>query len=178
MQAADLSSVREPTVRLFTALWPGPATREALALWQQGWIWPAGAARVPPARLHVTLHFLGNVAAQSVPPLIEALRLPFRPFELDFGHGEVWPDGIAVLRPRATPRPLAALHEAMADALAACGMPMQPRAYLPHVTLARHAQGATPPAEGPFLRWRVEDGYVLVRSLPQGAGYEALHRWA
>ncbi len=172
-----MPSVRAPAVRLFTALWPGPATREALASRQKAWAWPAGAALVPPERLHVTLHFLGNVAPRSVPPLIAALSLPFRPFELDFGHGEVWPHGIAVLRPRATPRPLAVLHAAMADALAAFGLPMQPRAYLPHVTLARHAQGATPPAEGPVLRWHVEDGYVLVRSLPQGAGYEVLQRW-
>ena len=106
----------DPTapMRLFVALWPDPVTRAAIAQWQRAWDWPPRAAPVKAERLHLTLHFLGDVPAGRLGEIAAGLRSPFEPFELEFGHGEVWPNGIAVLEPADTPPPTrtAARHAA------------------------------------------------------------------
>lgn len=166
-----------PAVRLFTALWPDTRLRTAVATWQDEWQWPRQAARVKAERLHLTLHFLGDVPARRVAEIAGGLRVPAEPFELALGQGEVWPNGVAVLRPFAIPPALTRLHEALAVALAGLQVPLDARPYKPHVTLARRAHAALPPARGLQLAWPVLDGYVLVRSLPAGGGYEIIERF-
>ena len=164
-------------MRLFVALWPDPRTRAAISEWQQAWDWPSRAAPVKSERLHLTLHFLGDVPAQRLPEIAAGLRGPFEPFDLQLGHGEVWPNGVAVLEPADTPQQLQGLHAALRDAVIALGLAVDARPFRPHVTLARRAHGATPPLRQPRLRWRADEGYVLVRSLPGGAGYQVVERF-
>jgi 2'-5' RNA ligase len=164
-------------LRLFVALWPDAATREALAAWQQAWTWPPRAAPVKADRLHLTLHFLGDVPAQQLPDLIGGLNVPFEPFELPFGHGEVWPNGVAVLRPAQTPPALAQLHARLGAALLKLELPAETRPFRAHVTLARRAWHATAPERAMSLSWQADAGYVLVRSQPGGAGYQTLARF-
>ena len=167
-----------PAWRLFVAAWPDAAARDAIAGCQQAWAWPPGAALVPPDRLHLTLHFLGNVAPAQLPALAAGLRVPFEPFDLHFGMAEAWRGGIAVLRPSSTPSALLRLHARLAAALAALQRPVEPRPYKAHVTLARRAVGATSPPTEPKFNWRADAGYVLVRSLPNGGGYQLLERFS
>jgi RNA 2',3'-cyclic 3'-phosphodiesterase len=164
-------------LRLFTALWPDATTASAIADWQAAWQWPAQASRTRPERLHVTLHFLGNVAPGRVAELVDGLRVPFESFSLELGGGEVWPNGVAVLLPREQPAALTRLHVQLGKAVRQLQLPVDERPYRPHVTLARRARGAMPPPREANLRWRVDCGYVLARSLPGGAGYEVLHRF-
>jgi RNA 2',3'-cyclic 3'-phosphodiesterase len=171
---ADAS--RSPPARLFLALWPDEATRLEIASWQRAWRWPPAAKLVPPERLHLTLHFIGNVPAARRAELASGLLVPCERIDLAFGAGEVWPGGIAVLRPERLPEALAALHARLAEALAALRLPVEERAYRAHVTLARKATGAQPPADA-ALHWRADSGYVLVQSLANGGGYEVLERF-
>jgi len=164
-------------LRLFLALWPDAATRAGLAAWQHCWAWPPRAAPVKPERLHLTLHFLGDVPAVRLPALLAGLELPFEAFALPFGCAELWPGGIAVLRPHHTPPALLRLHAALGDALRRLDLPVESRPLRAHVTLARRAAGATRPDHGPELDWPVATGFVLVRSLPGGAGYRLLRRF-
>jgi 2'-5' RNA ligase len=164
-------------LRLFLALWPDAATRTGLAAWQHGWAWPPRAAQVRPERLHMTLHFLGDVAAERLPALIRGVDTRTDRFDLQFGRAELWPGGIAVLRPRQTPPALVRLHAELGDALRTLELPVEARPFRAHVTLARRAAGATPPAHGPELDWPVDAGFALVRSLPGGAGYQVLQRF-
>jgi RNA 2',3'-cyclic 3'-phosphodiesterase len=168
---------RPATVRLFLALWPEPTTRAAIAEWQRSWQWPPEAALVAPERLHLTLHFLGNVPAQQLPQLAAGLQVGFEALALPLERSEVWPHGVAVLRPEHTPTALKRLHAALGDALTGLGLPAEDRPFRAHVTLARRASGAVPPASGPGLCWEARQGFVLVRSLPAGAGYEVLERF-
>lgn len=167
-----------PSWRLFLAVWPDAAVREALAGWQRAWTLPPGAALVPSERLHLTLHFLGNVPVGELAALTAGLRVPFEPFELAFGHAELWPGGTAVLRPEATPPALLGLHGRLAAALAGLDQPLESRRFKAHVTLARRAIGATPPSGQPRFTWRADGGFVLVRSLPDRGGYEVLARFS
>lgn len=138
---------------------------------------PPGAALVKLDRLHLTLHFLGDVPAHRVPALATALRVPFEPLDLDLGYGEVWPNGVAVLRPEREPSALGCLQGALGHSLAALALPVDSRPFRAHVTLARRAQGAKAPRQGPGQCWHVREGYVLVRSLPGGAGYQVIERF-
>ena len=150
-------------MRLFLALWPDDAVRARLAAAQADWGWAPRAARVPPERLHLTLHFLGEVAEPDAAALRQRLPPLPRRFELCFDRPLLWPHGIAVLEAQTAPAALTELHVALGDTLLGLGLRTEQRAYRPHLTLARHAQGSVPPAEGTRIRWPV-DGYVLVRS--------------
>jgi len=148
--------------RLFIALWPGEPVRTVLAAAQQRWAWPPRAALVRPDKLHATLHFLGDVELDRIDALRAAIDVASPPFELQSRSQSVWRGGIAVLETDAPP-PLLALHAALGDALGGLGFTVEARPYRPHVTFARHAQGALPPLDLPALTWPVH-GHALVCS--------------
>lgn len=155
------------TARLFTALWPPATVREAVLAQCAHWHWPPGARRVAPDKLHLTLHFLGSVPAARLAELDRALAGPVEPFDLCFDGAAVWANGVALLVPSRLPPELVALHRRQATALRALGLAVEPRRWRPHLTLARDARGATPPAAAPAIAWPVQ-GAVLVQSLPDG----------
>ncbi len=175
-----MSSIsRSPTVRLFLALWPTPPVRRALQGLQARWRWPQDAAVVDPARLHITLHFLGQVPRERVDEFRAALAVPVESHVLTLAQGRatVWPGGIAVLELQAPPE-LQALHADLSRALQSLRWPVEERRFRPHVTFARRAQAARAQADAceELPDWRVDDGYVLVRSRPT-QGYEVLHAY-
>lgn len=159
------------SLRLFMALWPDGATRAALQEQAALWSWPAGARCTRPERLHLTLHFLGPVPPERVPALQERLRVPWSGCTLELDRPATWPGGIAVLEASRVPPPLAQLHAALAARLPALGLAVDPRPWRPHVTLARKAAGARPPAPSAPLQWRLAPPVLLVQSLPAGGGY-------
>lgn len=159
--------------RLFLALWPDPALRRDLAAWRDGWTWPKAASLVRTERLHLTLHFLGDVASGRVPDIVDALHVPFSPFTLHFGRNTLWPHGIAILEPEPVPPALPALHAALAQAMVPLALAPDARQYRPHVTLARRAVNARSDVDGPPIAWHV-DRYALVRS---DQGYTVLREY-
>jgi 2'-5' RNA ligase len=165
--------------RLFLALWPDDAARQGLADWRDRWAWPAGAAPTRTDNLHLTLHFLGAAAANRVEALRTALshQAAAAPFTLEFGRAELWPGGIAVVCPLATPAALAGLHAQLAQLLHGLELPVEERPFKPHVTVARKARQAVLPPGGPALSWHVVSGFALVQSTPAGQAYRVLHRF-
>jgi 2'-5' RNA ligase len=146
---------------------------------------------VAPERLHVTLRFIGDADEAQAAAIAAALAPPLRlpPFDATF-------DRIGVFPPTGPPRVLwvgvGAGHERLievergvSERLASCGIPPEPRAYSPHLTLARvrHPVGlrsrdlvADGPA-GPFGTARV-DAITLFQSRlsPAGPLYAPLQR--
>jgi 2'-5' RNA ligase len=161
--------------RLFVALWPEPAVRDAIVAWSERWRWNASAKRVRAEHLHLTLHFLGDVPRERLPELRRALDLPFAPFTIALERAALWASGTAVLEPVRTPLCLRQLHAALGEALQRLALPVETRAFRPHVTLARRAGPAKPPDSAAKSRWRV-DGYALVESRP-GKGYVVLQAY-
>lgn len=152
-----------PTVRLFVGLWPDEETRQALHDHQALWQWSRSAVPTRRARLHMTLHFLGDWPRELVPALVQGLAVPFEPFPLLLDDASVWRNGIARLGPSEPPAPLLELYQRLARALAQLGLvPMSGR-FAPHVTLARGAAHSVPPRKPPAIRWPV-GGYTLVES--------------
>lgn len=149
--------------RLFLALWPPASVRAALAAHARAWRWPAGAQRYAPADWHVTLHFLGAVPRSRLPELSAALAVPAAGFVLRFGVPALWPHGLAVLLPSELAPALLDLHAQLAQRLQQLGCRTEARPYTPHLTLARRAAQAQPPAAAPPWSWAVR-GYALAES--------------
>lgn len=122
--------------RLFTAIELPRAVTDALVALQP----PAGRGVKPVARerMHLTLHFMGEVEPDAVEHALAHVRA--ERFELTIGS-----PGMFSRRGRPAAlwagvehsEPLHALHAAIGDALAAAGVAPEQRPYRPHVTLAR-----------------------------------------
>lgn len=165
------------TLRLFLALWPAPDVALQLQDIANGWSWTPTARRTRPERLHITLHFIGEVPATPLAPLQRGLDVPWEGCELVLDRAQVWPGGIAVLEATYVPQPLLDLHAALGERLRDLALPVEARRYRPHVTFARKAQGARPPERLAPVRWTTGPQYVLVQSLPGGRGYVPLQRF-
>lgn len=147
---------------------------------------------LPPQQIHLTLHFLGSVPRQRLPALAEGLRVPFAPFDLALRRCERWPRGMLVALPDGLPPALAALHAALGVALQGLGLPVEQRAFRPHVTLARGyeaedtQQAPLPAPLASPVHWHVSR-YALVESHPVmapdaprkivGTRYQVLHSY-
>ncbi len=125
-------------MRLFLALALPDALRSALAALRSD---IPGARWVPAPNLHATLHFLGEVQAETAEALASEVHgLAFAPVPLA-------PAGLAAFpsprRPRVLVVKLAsnpsfeALHAATAAAIARRGFVPEARPFRPHVTVAR-----------------------------------------
>ena len=164
--------------RLFLALWPDPAIRHALRERRDAWHWPRGASPVQTDKLHMTLHFLGEVPSERVPALQAGFAVPFTPFTLSIGIPKLWHHGVAVLEPHEEPPALLELHANLSAALLALGLQPEERNYRPHVTLARRANNAVVPPQAEPIVWQV-DGYALVESKPgDGGAYTVLQHYS
>jgi len=173
------ASPRDPWKRCFIALAPDAVSRDALAAFDV----PPNARRVPYEQLHLTVAFIGALPALACETLARGLQdhaVPIPPAPVT--TIECWPG-------RTHPRLVVAVL-AMSDAfialdwrvrslMFAAGLPLDARAFRPHVTLARFARdtafatlaGDTPMP--PPLRFT---SLVLYSSTlaRQGARYDAL----
>lgn len=149
--------------RIFLALVADEPVQAQLDAHARRWTWPAGCVPCLPADWHITLHFIGAVGADQVERLAAGVAVPFQPFVLVLDRPLLWPHGLAILGAAVVPPPLRALYERLGDALRRLDVPVETRPYQPHVTLARHAGAAIPPAASAPVLWPVP-GYALVVS--------------
>jgi len=168
------------TSRVFFALWPDAAVRDALHGIAQDMHRACGGRVTPHANLHLTVVFLGSVEHAAIHRL-EAIAAQQRiaPLELEFGATGYWRHNrIVWASPRAVPRPLRDLVSGLEQSLAEEGYELDRREYAPHITLIRDAR---PPAELPSLAfaWPVRD-FALVESTrgARGQEYRVVARWA
>ena len=106
---------------------------------------------VGPEGMHLTLKFLGNVAAPAIPDIASAVSAsaePTTPFELGLGRVGAFPNlraprvvWVAVEGETTT---LAALQERVERALLPLGFEPEKRAFSAHLTLGRVRERASP----------------------------------
>lgn len=105
---------------------------------------------VDPRRVHLTLHFLGEVPAGVVPNLERVLREPLAvsPFTVEFGGVGAFPatGPLRVLWLGCTTggAELRALHRALGDRLAGLPLAIEAGLFTPHVTIGRFRQPGRP----------------------------------
>jgi 2'-5' RNA ligase len=173
--------VSEPGARrLFFALWPDAGLRaRAAAVLQRLTAADTGRPQRPD-QLHVTLAFLGAVAADRVPLALAAgAGLQVGSLELEFDRVEYWPGPrLLCLTASAPPPRLLDLVADLQRALRARGFELEPRAFRAHLTALRDARPRTDGPLAPPLHWPAA-GFALVESIVdrQGARYRPLARW-
>ncbi|HSI58332.1 MAG TPA: RNA 2',3'-cyclic phosphodiesterase [Ideonella sp.] len=166
-----------PTRRLFIGLFPSPAVQAAIVAHGERWYWPQGCRRTRPGRLHMTLHFLGNVSAPREAALRNALAdTPMHALTLVLSTPQAWNNHIAVLLPDESPA-LRALHATLAQPLARSGLQPSHHRWTPHVTLARDAPGAGPPDAPCSIPWAVHEVVLVWSHSVPAVRYEALARY-
>ena len=133
-----------PARRLFFALWPDETQRRALEHAAAKAVRHSGGRPVPVANLHVTLAFLGSVAAVRIPDLQriareQAARLAHdAPPTPTFARPAHWKEAQVLCALAAEQSPSArGLTVALQEAAAAIGLSPDRKPFQAHVTLAR-----------------------------------------
>lgn len=141
----------------------------------------------PPENLHITLHFLGDVALEQMQRLQDDLRrLKYPdPFSLALEHIGAFPSPKKprIIMAETSVHPfLFLLRRRIADAIVGNGIDIEGKQFRPHVTLGRvSAQSETFPekiSELQPLRFKVEE-FVLMESTltPDGSEYRVIERF-
>lgn len=169
-----------PRRRLFFALWPDRVLGDEIWDLTRDCVRESGGRPVTRENLHLTLAFLGNVDAATLPQLrAAAAELACSGFEFTLDEVSLWLRSRAlVLQPTVFPGALTELVESIWDAMAPFSLSHGPGTFRPHVTLARKAGPAPGDAPGVALTWRARE-FCLVSSItdPGGARYEPLARY-
>jgi RNA 2',3'-cyclic 3'-phosphodiesterase len=132
---------------LFVAIDLDQRAGEAIAALQRRMVAALVSGRSPtpvaPARMHVTLAFLGEIADCAAPPIVEALSAP-----IDVPRFAAELQGLGVFPPRGAPRILwlgvgegaariVEVQREVAGRLARIGVALEARPFHPHLTVAR-----------------------------------------
>jgi len=139
--------------------------------------------RAPAAEnLHLTLAFLGDVAATRIATLHAiglAVAAAAPPFTLTLDRaGAFRGSGIAWAGASATPRELGELVRQLCDALTAEGFAIEHRTFQPHVTLARRCRKPGRIQIASPIAWNVSRVALNAsETLPDGPRYRALADW-
>jgi 2'-5' RNA ligase len=160
---------------LFYALWPDVRVREHLARAAAALPLAGDARRIPSDNFHLTLAFIGEVAASQLPALQRIGGTQRAPeCAISFDEYEYWsePQVVAAVV-RECPAALSELSSALHRALSRSGGPLRA-----HVTLARKvAQAPVLQALSP-IQWNVRS-FSLVSSDTRGAHsvYTVVDTW-
>lgn len=166
--------------RLFFALWPDDALRDAMrATVERAAVFDGRGRRVAPEKYHLTLHFVGGWAAFPEDVAAAARRagaaVEAGAFHLVVDHaGGFARSRVGWLAPSGNSG-LDALWSSLGHALDAEGVEHRvAEIFSPHLTVLRDVRGRL--AETPVdpLSWPVED-FVLVHSL--AGRYDVIDRW-
>jgi 2'-5' RNA ligase len=164
--------------RLFFALWPDEAARQALGALSRDVALAAGGKPVPEEKIHLTLAFLGEVAAGREPEAKRAAQdMRCEAFTLGLDRvGSFRRARVAWAGTSMAPRPLLDLQAALAARLAEQGFELEEREFAPHLTLARKIARPVPAASIPAIAMQAR-ALALVRSEAGTGRYTTLESW-
>ncbi len=174
---------REKPLRLFFALWPDEDTGSALAALAREVAAAQGGKPPPPANMHLTLAFLGDVSHERVDalaPIGAAAAQAVPPFSLILDRvGGFRDKDIAWLGTATMPAALGELARQLRKGLAGDRFPVERRAFAAHVTLARNCRTALPRARRiEPVSWPVQALTLVVSQLAAGGSrYHTLTTW-
>lgn len=182
-----MNTAARPTRRLFFALWPDQATRQALVRATRKAVRRAGGRPVPPHNYHITLVFLGNQPGALFDEIVAAgRRVNAPPIELWLDTFHCWPrPRVFWFGPAKFPPALTRLSADLWTQMETLGLARDRRVLQPHVTLVRKVQrlpelAAPKPVQWPvgeFSLMESMDGdpgpeYCVVARFPQGSSHD------
>jgi 2'-5' RNA ligase len=169
-------------LRVFFALWPDAGARDALSALARDTAAQTGGRAPSAGNLHLTLAFLGDVAAAPIAALHAigpAVASAVHAFTLTLDRVGAFGDGgIAWAGTSAVPRELERLAQLLTSALAKEGFPTERRAFHAHVTLARHCRRPAGAGAIAAIAWSVERITLNASErAPSGPRYRELGAW-
>ena len=164
--------------RLFFALQPDPAARTALAVLAADVARGCGGRAVAPAKIHLTLAFLGDVETSGMQRARAAAQaVAGDAFRMTVDRvGSFARQAVAWAAPGIVPPELTRLHDALASRLREAGFALDPRPYAPHITIARRSARPVTAAQPTAIAWDAGE-FVLVESDLATGAYRDLARW-
>ncbi|AWM59127.1 RNA 2',3'-cyclic phosphodiesterase [Stutzerimonas stutzeri] len=166
----------EESLRLFFALPCPPEQATAICAWRDGQAFDGRP--VAEANLHMTLAFLGAQPKERLEALLTmASGIEGTAFDLRLDRLTTIGKGFICLQPSTTPQALPKLVATLAEHLAALGVVLDSRPFLPHLTLSHQAR-SRPQKPSPDFNWYA-DRFVLYRSrnTEDGVHYDELGSW-
>jgi RNA 2',3'-cyclic 3'-phosphodiesterase len=165
-------------LRLFFALWPDDAAAGALERLAVALQSRAGGRAVPREKIHITLAFLGQVAADRADDLVQAAgSVDEAAFELVLDKtGAFRRARVAWAGASDPPAALIAAQSRLQEGLLARGFALEERPFAPHVTLVRKTERALRAEPVEPIAWRVDE-MTLVRSDTGAGTYTVMARW-
>ena len=165
-------------MRFFLALWPGDRVRESLASVSSVLAGLAQGRPVPEEKIHLTLAFLGEVAADRLDAVREAAHAAPGPrFEIILDEVGSFRDARVAWAGSSRVSPALLQWQARLDrALRDRGFVLEDRPFAAHVTLARRITTPVKRAPMPAIRWRPR-ALTLVQSMPGTGRYEVRESW-
>jgi RNA 2',3'-cyclic 3'-phosphodiesterase len=177
---------REPTRRLFFALWPDEGLRATFAHTVHKAVRASGGRPVPAHNLHVTLLFVGSVPERRIPELegiaarvVASHAITAPPPELVFDRVEHWEKPrVLVATASAALTVVNALAAGLQTETLRAGFAPDLKPFRAHVTVARKVARLTHSLRMHEVRWPVT-GSALVESctLPEGPLYSVINSW-
>lgn len=166
--------------RLFFALWPEAGPRADLSAAAGRMHGVLQGRRTRDDSIHLTLAFVGAVAADRLKCLLAPPAGLFTaPFVLTLDRWGCWPrNGVGWLGSSQPPQALRELAANLDSWLRRSGFEMESRAFFPHVTLIRKASCAPLPDAIAPISWPVNE-LALIHSRPAAGGshYGVLRAW-
>ncbi len=172
-----------PRLRVFYAIWPDASARRRLESAATRTAEEACGRPTKVDNFHVTLAFVGEVAADTLDAL-HAIGAGAagggQAFTLTLDRcGSFRRQGIAWIGPSVVPEALARLAADLGDRLAQAGFRTEREAFAPHVTLARRCTQRVAAAAAAPICWRVDAVTLTASTLtPRGPDYRLLARWS
>lgn len=166
--------------RLFFALWPADELRRNIEAQTQAFARHTGGRLTPARNFHVTLLFLGEVAASRIHTVREAAaQIRCAPFAVEFDQLEAWPgSNVLCLTCKTSPAPLSQLNQQLRTHLVERDFDLPRQGFRPHITLARDLPHMRAPERITPIRWEA-DSFVLVNSnmTRMGSKYTVPAHW-
>ncbi|NUS38020.1 MAG: RNA 2',3'-cyclic phosphodiesterase [Lysobacter sp.] len=164
---------RGPPHRLFFALWPDAALREAVAGTTEALVrlHPNDGRRLRADRYHMTLQFLGDIPAPRRDEVVAratgaAQAVASAAVDLVLDHAGGFPNARVWWLAPAAAAELRRLWDALGMALLHAGQKAKASpGFSPHLTIVRDVGARLPATPVAPLRWRV-DRFVLIDSQP------------
>jgi 2'-5' RNA ligase len=167
-------------LRLFFAVWFDSPVLQTLHQLARAQSQQYGGRIMRMETIHLTLLFLGETPAESLPDLIQAVcGVHTQRFDLVLDRFAGWRhNGIGYAAPGRISDELSSLVDQLRYYVGELGLRADQRAFVPHITLLRNMQAEVTPRQITPVIWPVRE-FVLVQSVPEGAGvrYAILSRW-
>lgn len=172
--------IKSDKLRVFFALWPEPEVRDKLQVLADGLVKSCAGRVMRAETLHVTLLFLGEIARERLPGLMQAAgRVQGTAVEMALDHVAGWRHNrIVYVAPSAPVEMLDELIRDLRREVLSAGFSVDRREFSPHVTLLRNVRQIVDGQTVPAIAWHATS-FALVESMLTAGGsrYRVIGVW-